>query len=457
MKNRFKKENICGTCVDLSSEGKGIIKNNDRTIFVDGLFIGEEAEVELQYKRAQVYYGKIKKLNRISAYRIQPKCIVCTACGGCQFQQLSYDEQLRYKKHKVEEALLRIGHLKVKVNDCVGMDNPYNYRNKIQVPFGYDKREHIVYGFYRENSHEIIPIESCKIEDLRSKNILKSIKELMPKYNLKPYDEDRLNGDLRHVLIRTSYYKNEVMVVLVMTNELFPGRNNFVKDLVNKCPEITTIILNVNKRKTDVILGDKEVVLYGSGFIIDKLCDLSFRISPKSFYQINPIQCEKLYHLAIENANITKNDTVLDAYCGIGTIGLAASKFAKKILGVEIVKEAIIDAKNNAKANKIDNVDFVCGDASKYMLDLASKKQHIDVVLMDPPRKGSDNIFLSSLMTLGPSRVVYVSCNASTLARDLEILNKDYEILNVQPVDMFPFTAHVETVVQLIKRESKHE
>ena len=438
--------------MDLSSEGKGIIKKEDKIIFVEGLFVGEEAEVELQYKRAQVYYGKIKKLIKLSPFRVQPKCKVCTACGGCQFQQLSYQEQLKYKKHKVEEALLRIGHLKVKVNDCIGMDSPYNYRNKIQVPFGYDKRGQIVYGFYRENSHEIIPIESCEIEDLRSKNILKSIKELMPKYNLKPYDEDRLSGDLRHVLIRTSYYKKEVMVVLVMTNELFPGRNNFAKDLLKKCPEITTIVLNVNKRKTDVILGEKEIVLCGSGFIIDKLCDLSFRISPKSFYQINPTQCEKLYHLAIESAKITKNDTVLDAYCGIGTIGLVASKAANKVVGVEIVKEAIIDAKNNAKANKINNVDFVCDNASKYMLNLASKKQHIDVVLMDPPRKGSDDIFLNSLMTLSPSRVVYVSCNPSTLARDLEILSKDYKILNVQPVDMFPFTAHVETVVLMEKR-----
>ncbi len=441
--------------MDLSSEGKGIIKKDDKIIFVDGLFIGEEAEIEVQYKRAQVYYGKIKKLNKISPYRIQPKCKVCTACGGCQFQQLSYEEQLRYKKHKVEESLLRIGHIKTKVNDCLGMDNPYNYRNKIQVPFGYDKRGHIVYGFYRENSHEIIPIEDCKIEDIRSKNILKCVEELMPKYKLKPYDEDRLSGDLRHVLIKTSYYKSEVMVVLVMNNELFPGRNNFVKDLVKECPEITTIVLNVNKRKTDVILGEKDIVLYGSGFIIDKLCDLSFRISPKSFYQINPTQCEKLYHLAIENAKITKNDIVFDAYCGIGTIGLVASKSAEKVLGVEIVKEAIIDAKNNAKANKIENVDFVCADASKYMLDLASKKQHIDVVIMDPPRKGSDEVFLSSLMTLSPSRVVYVSCNPSTLARDLEFLSKKYEILSVQPVDMFPFTAHVETVVLLKQKLGK--
>lgn len=449
MKNKFKKEIICGTCIDLSSEGKGIIKKDNKIIFVDGLFIGEEAEVELQYTRAQVYYGKIIKLNKISPFRIQPKCKVCTACGGCQFQQLSYEEQLKYKKHKVEESLLRIGHLKAKVNDCVGMDIPYNYRNKIQVPFGYDKRGRIIYGFYRENTHEIISVESCAIEDKRSVNILKAIKDLMPKYNLKPYNEDRLCGDLRHVLIRTSHYKNEVMVVLVMTNELFPGRNNFVKDLVKICPKITTIVLNVNKRKTDVILGEKEIVLFGSGFIIDKLCDLSFRISPKSFYQINPIQCEKLYNLAIENANISKNDTVLDAYCGIGTIGLVASKFSRKVIGVEIVKDAIIDAKNNAKANKISNVEFVCDDASKYMLNLASRKQKIDVVFMDPPRKGSDSIFLNSLMTLAPSRIIYVSCNPSTLARDLGILNKKYEIINVQPVDMFPFTAHVETVVLL--------
>lgn len=452
MKNYFKKEIIVGKCIDLSSEGKGIIKDKDKIIFVNGLFIDEEAEVELLYMRAGIYYGKIKRLIKKSPHRIEPKCKVCSSCGGCQFQQLEYNSQLIFKKDKVKEALLRIGHIDFKVNDCLGMENPYNYRNKIQVPFGYDKYRKIIYGFYKENTHEIINIDTCNIEDKRSSLILKNIKKLMPKYNLHPYNEDKLSGELRHVLIRTSFYRKEVMVVLVMTIEDFKGRNNFVKELINKCSDITTIILNINKRKTDVILGEKEKVLYGSGFILDKLCDISFRISPKSFYQINSTQCEKLYRTAINLASLNKNDVVLDAYCGIGTIGLVASNYVKKVLGVEVVSDAVIDAKNNARANKINNAFFINEDASKYMLDLASKKEHIDVVFVDPPRKGSDEVFLNSLNTLLPSKIVYISCNPATLARDLTFLLKNYEIKEVQPVDMFPFTYHVETVVLLSRK-----
>ena len=449
MKSKIKKEIITGTCIDLSSEGKGIIKDNGRAILVNGLFISEEAEVELLYKRAGVYYAKIKKLINKSLDRIEPKCKVCTACGGCQFQQLSYLAQLKYKTNKVKESLLRIGHIESKVNDCIGMDEPYNYRNKVQVPFGYNKFNKVIYGFFKENSHEIIEIDNCYIEDKRAQKILKTIKELLPRYNLRPYDEDKLCGELRHVLIRTSNYKKEIMVVLVMNLDDFKGRNNFVRDLVKICPEITTIVLNINKRKTDVILGEKEKILYGSGFILDKLCNLSFRISPKSFYQINPVQCEKLYNLAIDFAKLESSETILDAYCGIGTIGLCASKFVKNVIGVEINKEAVIDAKNNAKANNIRNANFVLEDASKFMLDLASKNEKIDVVFLDPPRKGSDEVFLNSLIKLSPKRIIYISCNPATLARDLAFLKDIYEINKIQPVDMFPFTEHVETVVAL--------
>lgn len=449
MKRKIKKEIITGTCIDLSSEGKGIIKDNGRVILVNGLFIDEEAEVELLYKRAGVYYAKIKKLIKKSLDRIEPKCKVCTACGGCQFQQLSYLAQLKYKTNKVKESLLRIGHIESKVNDCIGMDEPYNYRNKVQVPFGYNKFNKVIYGFFKENSHEIIEIDNCYIEDKRARKILKTIKELLPRYNLHPYDEDKLCGELRHVLIRTSNYKKEIMVVLVMNLDDFKGRNNFVRDLVKICPEITTIVLNINKRKTDVILGEKEKILYGSGFILDKLCNFSFRISPKSFYQINPVQCEKLYNLAIDFAKLESSETILDAYCGIGTIGLCASKFAKNVIGVEINKEAVIDAKNNAKANNIKNANFVLEDASKFMLDLASKNEKIDVVFLDPPRKGSDEVFLNSLIKLSPKRIIYISCNPATLARDLAFLKDIYEINKIQPVDMFPFTEHVETICAL--------
>lgn len=455
MNKKFNNEIITGICVDLSSEGKGVVKDKEKVIFVDGLFPGEEVEVEIMYSRAKVYFGRVKKLLKISKDRIEPKCQVCTACGGCQFQQLAYMQQLKYKTNKVKNDLERIGHLSVCVSNCVGMDAPYNYRNKIQVPIGYDKAHHIVSGFYRENSHEIIPIKGCAIEDIRSENILTNIKRLMPLYHLRPYEEDKGRGEVRHVLIRTSYYKKEVMVVLVLTVDTFPGQNNFIKELIKACPEITTVVFNINKRRTNVILGEQEKIVYGSGFILDKLCDLSFRISSKSFYQINPIQCEKLYKIAIENAKLNKEDTILDAYCGIGTIGLVASKEVNKVIGVEINKDAIKDAINNARANNITNAQFICDDASHFMQLVKLDKTKIDVVFLDPPRSGSDENFLNAMMELAPKKIIYISCNPATLARDLNHLNPKYEIASVQPVDMFPFTAHVETVALLVLKDSK--
>lgn len=449
---KFKKEIIKGLCIDYSSEGKGIIKDKEKVIFCNGLFLGEEAEVETQFSRANILYGKIKKLEKVSPYRIEPKCKVCTACGGCQFQQLAYEEQLRYKTKKVKEILKRIGKVDVPINDCLACDTPFFYRNKIQLPIRLDKQKRIVSGFYKEKSHEIIPIDKCYIEDERSEKIIKTIKDLMKSFNIRPYDEDLGNGELRHVLIRTSKHKNEIMVVLVMNRETFKGRNNFVKALVKECPEITTVVQNLNKRRTNVILGEKEEILYGPGFIKDTLCGLTFKISAKSFYQVNPLQCEKLYEKAIQLADIKKEDVVLDAYSGIGTIGLIASRQAKKVISVEVVKEAIKDGILNAKNNNINNVNFVCEDATLYIQKATINKEKIDIVLMDPPRSGSTKEFLNSVIQLKPRRIIYISCEPSTLARDLLELQKEYKVEVVQPVDMFPQTFHVESIVLMLRK-----
>lgn len=444
----FKK--VSGKCVDLSFEGKGVVKLSYGVVFVDGLFPGEEAEIEILYKRAGSYFGKVSRLISKSPDRIQPRCGVCTACGGCQFQQLGYQAQLKYKTEKVKSALKRHLGKDIEVLPTIGMNDPYNYRNKIQVPIGRDPHGHIVSGFYRSGTHKIIPVDNCAIEDKRASKIVQVIKELMKEFHYDPYNEDTRTGLVRHVLIRTSYHYKDIMVTLVTTRDAFGGRNNFVKALVSKCPGIKCVVQNINSRDTNVILGEKERVLFGTGEIKDSILGVDFLISSKSFFQVNPIQVEKLYEKACNFAEISKNDRVFDAYCGIGTISLIASKYAKEVVGVEIVKEAIKDANKNAKLNGITNAKFICGDAGLELEKLVNDGETFSCVMIDPPRKGIDQKFIDSLLRIKPEKVVYVSCEPETLARDLAILSAAYEIKNVQPVDMFPMTFHVETVVSLI-------
>lgn len=445
---------VRGTCVDISSEGKGVVKIDKDIYFVNGLFLGEEADILVGYKRAGVYYGKVKSLIKISNERIQSKCKVCTACGGCQYQQISYAEQLKYKTNRVRNALERIAHLKdVDVKPCIGMEYPYYYRNKIQVPFGLKRGNKVVYGFFRENSHEIIPVRECVIDDKRSASILWDIKELVEKYHISIYNEDKNVGLLRYVLIRTSIHYPELMVVLVTSEANFPGQRNFINELVKKHPEITTIVENVNSRHTNVILGEKEKVLYGRGFIKEDILDLSFEISASSFFQVNPIQVEKIYKTALNLLNPQRNEVVLDAYSGVGTIGLIASRKAKEVISVEINKFAHKNAIDNAKRNNINNISFYCDDASKF---ISIYERKIDVVIMDPPRKGSDETFLSAIMKRKIKKIVYISCDPETLARDILYLSKEYELNYVQPVDMFPMTSHVESVVSLIYKGYKN-
>ena len=441
---------IKGKCVDISSEGKGVIKTVYGVIFVDALLLGEEAEIEVTYARKGVAYGKIVKLLTKSPSRIQPLCPVSTACGGCTFQNATYEYELDYKKHKIEEDLKRIGHLEyVKVNDVIKMDKPEHYRNKIQVPFGKENK-HVVYGFYKANTHKIIPIKECNIEDKKASSILKNIATLMEEFHVDPYNEDFRSGIIRHVLIRTSLSSGEIMVVFVSNQETFNGRNNFIKELVKRSPEISTIVFNVNKRDTNVILGESEKVLYGKGYITDEILGLKFNISSKSFFQVNPIQVQKLYGEALKLAKLTKDDNLLDAYAGVCTIGLLAAPHVKHVTSVELVKSAVINGRNNAKLNGIENIDIIEDDCTDY---INKKLPKFDVVIMDPPRKGSTPEFLNALLKIKPSRIIYISCEPSTLARDLGYLKNDYDILQVQPVDMFPRSFHVETIVGLYHKD----
>ena len=433
-------------CTDISSEGKGVIKNGKDIIFCDGIFPGEKGDVEILYQRAGVSFGKVKKLTNLSKDRIQPKCKICTSCGGCQYQQLSYKAQLEYKTKRVKEALTRIAHIKCDVLPCIGANKPYNYRNKIQVPFVKDKKGVVKFGFYKENTHIIMPIKECAIEDQRAAPILWDVKLLLEEMNIPTYNEDSGKGILRYVLIRTSYHYDELMVVLVTTQMNFPGQRNFINELVSRHPEITTIVENVNSRHTNVILGNQEKVLYGPGHIKDDILGLTFEISAASFFQINPEQVEKLYTSALNLIDFSKKETVLDAYSGVGTIGLIAARNAKRVISVEINKSAHKNAIENAKRNNVSNIEFVCADAGEY---ISNSDEDIDILIMDPPRSGSDETFLSTVINKRIKKIIYVSCNPETLARDISYLSEYYKVTYVQPVDMFPMTAHVETICAL--------
>lgn len=382
------------------------------------------------------------------------KCIYAKKCGGCTYQGISYDEQLKKKLTYVKELIGKY----CDVTGIVGMDNPYNYRNKVHAVFDMTKRGEIISGVYKEGTHEVVPVEYCQIEDAKSDEIINDIRGMLRSFKIKTYDEDTGYGLLRHVLVRRGFTTNEIMVVLVLGSPILPSKNNFVKALRAKHPEISTVIINVNDKKTSMVLGDKESVIYGKGFINDVLCGCTFKISPKSFYQVNPVQTEKLYSKAIELAGLTGKERVLDAYCGIGTIGIIASKKAADVIGVELNKAAVKDAIVNAKINDIKNIRFYCEDAGDFMVKYADEiitqgKESVDVVFMDPPRAGSDEKFMSSVVKLAPKKVVYVSCNPETLARDLQYFKKHgYEAKRAEAYDMFPFTGHCETVCLLARK-----
>ena len=376
-------------------------------------------------------------------------CPYAKKCGGCDYQGIEYKKQLEVKEENVRKLLKDF----VKVSPIVGMENPYYYRHKVHAVFDCVARGQVVAGVYKKNSHDVVDIESCQIEDQEADKIIREIKDLLKSFKIRTYDEDTGYGLLRHVLVRKGYHTGEIMVVLVLVSPILPSKNNFVKTLRKNHPNISTVVINVNDKRTSMVLGERNIVVYGKGFIEDKLCGCTFRISPNSFYQVNPAQTENLYEKAIACAALTGKEKVIDAYCGTGTIGIIASKHAKEVIGVELNKDAIKDAITNAKRNEIKNIRFINDDAGKYMVSLAEKKETVDVVIMDPPRSGSDEAFLSSVVKLAPKRVVYVSCGPDTLARDLKYLTKKgYKVTEATPYDMFPMTAHTEVVVSLVRK-----
>jgi 23S rRNA (uracil1939-C5)-methyltransferase len=377
------------------------------------------------------------------------KCPHRKKCGGCQIQNLTYKKQLSFKQVRVIKLLGKYH----RVSEIIGMDNPYHYRNKVQAAFGERKGE-IISGVYQSSTHNIVPVDSCLIEDQKADEIIVTIRKLLKSFKLRAFNDVTMKGFLRHVLIKRGFSSGEIMVVLVTARPIFPSKNHFVAQLRRIHPQITTIIQNVNPYHTSLVLGDQEKVLYGPGNITDTLCGCKFRISAKSFYQVNPIQTEVLYGKAMEFAQLTGDQTVIDAYCGIGTIGLIASRAAKAVVGVELNADAVRDAIANAKLNQITNARFYVGDAGAWMVEMAQAGEKADVVFMDPPRAGSDKPFLTSLLTLNPERVVYISCNPETLARDLLTLTEAYRVEKIQPVDMFPHTHHIECVVSLKRNDS---
>lgn len=375
-------------------------------------------------------------------------CPVSRKCGGCRLMNLSYPEQLKFKQAKVVK-LLGSFH---RVNEIIGMKTPFHYRNKVQAAFGRTRGGEIISGVYQSSTHNIVKTDSCLIEDEAADEIIVTIRKLVKDFKLTVYDERKGNGFLRHVLVKRGFSTGEIMVVLVTGTSVFPSKNNFIKELLKKHPEITTVIQNINNKFTSMVLGEKETVLYGKGYIEDILCGLTFRISPKSFYQINPVQTEILYGKAIEFAELSGKEKVIDAYCGIGTIGMVASKGAWEVIGCEVNPDAVRDAKINAKINGVENIKFVCADAGEFMLGMKEQGEKCDVLFMDPPRAGSDKKFLSCAVALSPEKIVYISCNPETQQRDLYYLIKNgYKVKKIQPVDMFPFTAHIESVVMLKK------
>lgn len=381
-------------------------------------------------------------------------CVVARKCGGCQYTGVPYPEQLSKKQESEEMLLGRFG----KVERIIGMKYPCFYRNKVTAAFGKDKKGNILCGTYQEGTHYIVQVEKCLIEDEKCQEIIRTVKKLLKSFKMEPFNEDTGKGLLRHVLVRRGIKTGEVMVVLVLGTHIFPSGNNFVKELLKLHPEITTVVVNINDRKTSMVLGEREKISYGKGYITDELCGCRFRISPSSFYQINPLQTEILYNKAIEFAGLTGKESVIDAYCGIGTIGMVAAKHAKNVIGIELNGNAVRDARMNAKENGIKNIEFFRGDAGDFMVKMAAEGAKADVVFMDPPRAGSDEAFLSSVAKLSPKKLVYISCNPATLARDLEFITENgYDVRKIQPVDMFPFTDHCETVVLLTKSGKKED
>ncbi|EGS5727339.1 23S rRNA (uracil(1939)-C(5))-methyltransferase RlmD [Clostridium perfringens] len=438
-------------------EGEGIAKiDNKYPIFIEGALKGEKVKVRIVKVNKNFAYGKLMEVLEASEERVNPPCAIYKRCGGCKLQHASYKAQLDFKWDRVKDCVSKIGKLDPSiVKYPLGMENPWRYRNKVQLPIGLINGE-VKIGFFAPRSHDIIDMESCLIQDEIGDKVVKLTREWIEKFNIRPYNVDGEydeKGIVRHIMIRRGFTTNEVMVVLVTNGEKLPHKEEFVDLMVKNIPGIKSVIQNINSKKTNVILGLESKTLWGEDTISDYIGDFRFNISPLSFFQVNPTQTEVLYGKALEYANLTGNEEVFDAYCGTGTITLFLSQKAKKVYGVEIIPQAIDNAWINAKENKVENVEFFVGESEVVIPDLINKGVKADVVVVDPPRKGCDKKLLDAITNINAKKIVYVSCDPSTLGRDLQVLEENgYKTLEVQPVDMFPNTSHVENVAKLIKK-----
>ena len=441
-----KNEEYVVDVVDNGYQGEGIAKIEGLTVFIDNAIKGEKVKIKIVKVLKNQAYGKIIEILESSENRNKSDCLTFNKCGGCNLRHMKYQETLKLKKSIVENNLKKSGLQNITVKDCLGMENPYNYRNKLQYPVGIIDNKPAM-GVFAERSHRIISTQNCLIQNKMTQAIANDVFNFIVENNIPVYDEEKQTGEIRHIYLRIGIKTKEIMLVLVTNNKKITKEAELVKFIVEKYPEIKTIVKNINPKNTNVILGQENETLFGDGYITDDLLGVTFKISPMSFYQVNPIQTEKLYTIAIEGAQLTGEETIFDLYCGIGTIGICASKHAKYLYGIETVPEAIKDAKENAKINNIENAKFIVGNVEDELPKLIQEEKiQPDVVFIDPPRKGCDNVAIDTLLKLKPKKIVYISCNPATLARDLRKLNEEYEIKEVQPVDMFPFTSHVECV-----------
>lgn len=441
--------------IDNGYEGEGIAKINNFTIFIPGAIKGEQIKILIVKVNSSHAFGKIIEIIEKSSIRTDSDCNTYKRCGGCNLRHMNYKETLKLKQTVVQNLASKMLKTSIEVKETIGMENPYNYRNKAQFPVGYNKDNEIITGVYANRSHDIIETKECFIQNKELVEIAKYIIELMKKYKITAYNEKDRTGIVRHIVTKIGVKTNEVMCIIVVNEEKLPHEKEIISEIINKFSNIKTIVKNVNSKNTNVILGNKNINLYGDGYIYDKLGEYTFEISALSFYQINPIQTEKLYNKAIELANLDGKDIVLDLYCGIGTIGIFTSKLVKKVIGVEIVEQAIDNAKKNANINKIGNMEFLCGDVENVLEKLVNvDKIKPTVIFVDPPRKGLDTKTIENIMKVKSSKVVYISCNPATLMRDLSELEGSYNIEIIQPVDMFPFTSHVECCSVLYLKNS---
>ncbi|MBP2240925.1 23S rRNA (uracil1939-C5)-methyltransferase [Cytobacillus eiseniae] len=436
---------------DLTHDGAGVAKIDGYPLFVPNGLPGEKAKVKVIKVNKGYGFGRLIELYEESPYRVEPACTIYKECGGCQLQHLSYEGQLLAKEKQVRDALTRIGKLQnVKVHPVLGMQDPWRYRNKAQVPIG-EQEGGLIGGFYQQRTHQIIDMKECIIQQEKNDEVVQVVKEICSHYGVRAYDEGRHKGDLRHVMVRYGLITGEVMIVLITRTNDLPHKNKIVEDIVSRIQGVKSICHNINSKKTNVIFGDQTKVLWGEDVIYDYIGEIKFAISARSFYQVNPEQTKVLYEKALEFADLSGEENVIDAYCGIGTISLFLAQKAKKVFGVEIVPEAIEDAKRNAALNGINNAEFAVGEAEIVIPKWYNEGNSADVLVVDPPRKGCDEALLQTIIDMKPKKVVYVSCNPGTLARDLRVLEDGgYRTVEVQPVDMFPQSTHVECVVKLI-------